>query len=92
MTLYIIWNTLYASKSSASKKAFAMKRIIAHYERKKLDKRGVEFASVRPTPWHGENGKASTGGHITVDFVTPETETKPVRVRRHHVYPSDEAY
>jgi hypothetical protein len=44
---YILWNTLYASKSSASKQAFAEKRIIAHYERKKLGKRGVEFASVR---------------------------------------------
>jgi hypothetical protein len=44
---YILWNTLYASKSSASKMAFARDRIMAHYERRKLDKRGVEFASVR---------------------------------------------
>ncbi|KAN0137542.1 hypothetical protein V8E53_004593 [Lactarius tabidus] len=79
---HIIWNTLYQSKQA--KRDFAEKRIRAHYIIRKLGKRKVEYAEVRDTPWHGESGKASTGGHITVDFLAPTHPEEKKRVVTHH--------
>lgn len=38
--------------------------------------------------WHGESGAATTGGHITVDFLRWDGS----HVTTHHVYPTDDAY
>jgi hypothetical protein len=48
--------------------------------------------ACRDTPWHGESGKASTGGHITVDFLAPTHPEEKKRVVTHHVYKTDAAY
>ena len=46
------------------------------------------FYSHRPTDWHRESGVAHSGGHITVDFRSPNNR----HVVIHHVYPTDNAY
>jgi hypothetical protein len=43
--------------------------------------------SNRPTGFHGESGRARTGGHITVDFWTRKTH-----YATHHIYATDAAY
>ncbi|KAF8264143.1 hypothetical protein EI94DRAFT_1703489 [Lactarius quietus] len=42
----------------------------------------------RPTPWHGESGKARKGSHLTIEFVRWDGTS----LRRQHVYPTDEVY
>ncbi|KAN0128161.1 hypothetical protein V8E53_014013 [Lactarius tabidus] len=89
---HIAWNILYRSKPKQAERKFAEERIEAHYIIKRLDKRNVEYARVRDTPWHGESGKASTGGHLTVDFLAPTHPDAEKRVITHHVYKTDDAY
>ena len=43
--------------------------------------------SYRPTGFHGESGRAHSGGHITVQF-----RTRNRHYTTHHVYLSDEGY
>jgi hypothetical protein len=43
--------------------------------------------SYRPTGFHGESGRARSGGHVTVQF-----RTRNRHYATHHVYPSDEGY
>jgi hypothetical protein len=38
--------------------------------------------SHRPTGWHGESGRARSGGHITVEFRTSRNE----HITTHHIY------
>jgi hypothetical protein len=44
--------------------------------------------SHRPTPWHGESGAASSGGHVTVDFLSGSG----AHVTTHHIYRKNRAY
>ncbi|KAN0124629.1 1,3-beta-glucan synthase component domain containing protein [Lactarius tabidus] len=83
----IVWKTLYSSKQD--ERDFVEKRIRAHYIIKKLAKRGVEEAKIKDTPWHGESGKASSGGHITVNFEAPTNKKTPIIT--HHVYKTNKA-
>jgi hypothetical protein len=46
--------------------------------------------ACRDTPWHGESGKASSGGHITVNFEAPTNKKTPIIT--HHVYKTNKAY
>ncbi|KAH9009546.1 hypothetical protein EDB84DRAFT_1571157 [Lactarius hengduanensis] len=86
MALIIFWNGLYRAKRK--QRNLVARRIRAHFGRKKLWKRNVKFAVIRPTGWHGESGRANWGGHVTVDFRTQAH----VHVSTHHVYRTEAAY
>ena len=45
------------------------------------------LTTCSPTGWHGESGAAKHGGHVTVKFIKANGYYK-----KHHVYPTDEAY
>ncbi|KAH9012498.1 hypothetical protein EDB85DRAFT_2222926 [Lactarius pseudohatsudake] len=86
MALIIFWNGLYHAKRKQWN--LVARCIRAHFGRKKLWKRNVKFAVIRPTGWHGESGRANWGGHVTVDFRTQAH----VHVSTHHVYRTEAAY
>ncbi|KAH9017143.1 hypothetical protein EDB85DRAFT_1897792 [Lactarius pseudohatsudake] len=66
MTFIIVWNGLY--NANKEERNTVEERVQAHLVRRKLWRRKVKFAFMRPTGWHGESGAAESGGHITVDF------------------------
>ncbi|KAJ7686683.1 hypothetical protein B0H17DRAFT_1071511 [Mycena rosella] len=77
------------SPFSADGEIFAKERIEKHYTIKALESRGVEYAYVRPTAWHGVAPTGDTRtGHITVDFVNKDGQ----HVTTQHVYRTDADY
>ncbi|KAH9021095.1 hypothetical protein EDB83DRAFT_2320511 [Lactarius deliciosus] len=68
MTFIIVWNGLY--NANKEERNAVEERVQAHFVRRKLWRRMVKFAFMRPTGWHGESGAAESGGYITVDFCT----------------------
>ncbi|KAH9018971.1 hypothetical protein EDB84DRAFT_1566224 [Lactarius hengduanensis] len=70
MTFIIVWNGLY--NANKEERNAVEERVQAHLVRRKLWRRKVKFAFMRPTGWHGESGAAESGGHITVDFSRPQ--------------------
>ncbi|KAH9022544.1 hypothetical protein EDB85DRAFT_1895180 [Lactarius pseudohatsudake] len=86
MTFIIVWNGLY--NANKEERNAVEERVQAHLVRRKLWRRKVKFAFMRPTGWHGESGVAESGGHITVDFCTRAR----VHVATHHVYCTEAAY
>ena len=44
--------------------------------------------ACRTLGWHGESGKADSGGHVTVDFRNKAGE----HITMHHVYSTNAGY
>ncbi|KAJ7076497.1 hypothetical protein B0H15DRAFT_864036 [Mycena belliarum] len=74
----------------AAQQMFVKTRVKSHYKLKNLEGRGVEYAYIRPTGWHGEGGKSgnNTTGHVTVVFKDKDDK----HVTTHHVYQDDSHY